>query len=72
MTTIFQLLNNKVEVFFSFLPLHPTRPPTTTGQSLGARTLPWLIKGEKTHELLDFPGVTTGPEWRDWGITQAG
>lgn len=55
MTTIFQLLNNKVEVFP--LPLHPPSP-TSTGQSLKARTLPWLIKREKTRRLLDFPEVT--------------
>ena len=61
MTTIFQLLNNKVEIFFFLSP-----PPSPPRGSLGARTLPWLIKGvggEATRALY-FSEVTTGPKQR--------
>ena len=56
MTTIFQLLNNKVEIFFFLsLSLLATQHTPAAGQSLGARTLPWLIKGGKNPQTPIFP-----------------
>lgn len=59
MTTIFQLLNNKVEIFFSpFLSLSPHNRAES-----GARTLPWLGRG-KTQNVKPYeppPAPRTSP-----------